>query len=124
VADGLSKLISKKVESQALQELHICRGAPGISHLLFGDDTMLFFRASVGQANTIKDILDTYTRCTCQLINPGKCSILFNEKGRQGVQEQVKQVLGVEQSTLLSIPEGKIEQAIERLHGKEYVSCS
>jgi hypothetical protein len=99
VADGLSKLISKKVETQALQELHICRGAPGISHLLFADDTMLFFKASVDQANTIKEILDTYTRCTGQLINPGKCSILFNEKGQQGVQEQVKQVLGVEKST-------------------------
>jgi hypothetical protein len=90
VADGLSKLISKKVESQSLQELRICRGAPGISHLLFADDTLLFFRASVVQANTVREILDVYGQCTGQLINPGKCSILFNEKGQPNIQEQVK----------------------------------
>jgi hypothetical protein len=60
---------------------------------------LFFIRASVDQANTIKDILDTYARCTGQLINPGKCSVLFNEKGQQGVQEQVKQVLVIEHST-------------------------
>jgi hypothetical protein len=60
VADGLSKFISKKVESQSLQELHICRGAPSISHLLFADDTLLFFKASVEQANIVREILDVY----------------------------------------------------------------
>jgi hypothetical protein len=60
VADGLCKLISKKVESQSLQELRICRGAPGISHLLFADDTLRFFKASVEQANTVREILDFY----------------------------------------------------------------
>jgi hypothetical protein len=39
VADGLSCLIRKKIEEGALQELFICRRAPGISHLLFADDS-------------------------------------------------------------------------------------
>jgi hypothetical protein len=35
VADGLSCLIRKEIECNALREFHICRRAPGISHLLF-----------------------------------------------------------------------------------------
>lgn len=33
VADGLSMLIKKKVNEGALQDLRVCRGAPGILHL-------------------------------------------------------------------------------------------
>jgi hypothetical protein len=68
VANGLSTLISRKINSGALQELKICRNAPGISHLLFADDTLLFFRATAEQAIEVKDVLDTYGRCTGQQI--------------------------------------------------------
>jgi hypothetical protein len=49
VADGLSCLIRKEDQARSLHELHICRRAPGISHLLFADDCLLFFEGSVGQ---------------------------------------------------------------------------
>jgi hypothetical protein len=79
-----------------LQELKICRAAPGISHLLFADDTLLFFKANSDQAGHVKDVLETYSRCTGQSINPAKCSIMFNEKGQQTVHDEVKQILGVQ----------------------------
>lgn len=44
IADGLSKLINRRVQLNMLQELRICRGAPGVSHLLFADDTLLFLK--------------------------------------------------------------------------------
>lgn len=97
-ADVLSKLISRKVELQALQELHICRSAPGVSHLLFADDTLLSFKATVEQATQVKDVLHTYARCTGQLVNSAKCSIMFKEQGQQRMHDQVKQILGVELS--------------------------
>jgi hypothetical protein len=96
VADGLSQLIQRKVQDDALKELHICRGAPGISHLLFADDTLLFFKANPDQAMVVKEIVDTYASCTGQLINLAKCSMLFNKNGSADTQMQVKQVLGVE----------------------------
>jgi hypothetical protein len=42
--------------SGALQELKICRHAPGISHLLFTDDTMLFLGAIEEQSEKVKDV--------------------------------------------------------------------
>ncbi|RLN03687.1 hypothetical protein C2845_PM13G08440 [Panicum miliaceum] len=116
VADGLSQLINRKVQENALEELTICRGAPGISHLLFADDTLLFFKANTEQAHVVKEILDTYERCTGQLINPAKCSIMFNAKGQLEVQQQVKQILGVELSTFeakylgLPAPSGRMKK--------------
>jgi hypothetical protein len=77
VADGLSCLIRKEIEDGALHELHICRHALGISHLLFADDSLLFFEGSVDQALVIKSILDRYEHNTCQLVSLGKGSIMY-----------------------------------------------
>jgi hypothetical protein len=81
VADGLSCLIRKGIQYGALQELHICRRAPGIAHLLFADDSLLFFEGSVDQAQVFKSILDRYEQGTGQMVSLGKCSILYGNHG-------------------------------------------
>jgi len=43
VAEGLSCILNNYVERQELEEIKICRRAPGVSHLLFADDSLLFF---------------------------------------------------------------------------------
>jgi hypothetical protein len=80
LADGLSSLIQDSIARGALHDLRICRRAPGISHLLFADDSLLFFQGNPQQALIVKEILDTYERCTGQLVSLGKCSILFGDK--------------------------------------------
>lgn len=82
VADALSALIKKRVADGLLEELQICRGAPGVSHLLFADDTLLFFKATAEQAGVVSEVLHTYATGTGQLINPAKCSIMFNDHGQ------------------------------------------
>uniref|UniRef100_A0A8R7VH72 Reverse transcriptase domain-containing protein n=1 Tax=Triticum urartu TaxID=4572 RepID=A0A8R7VH72_TRIUA len=67
VADALSALLSKSVNEGSLNGVSICRGAPEISHLLFADDTLLFFEASGQQANVVKGLLNTYSSATGQL---------------------------------------------------------
>jgi hypothetical protein len=48
---------------------------------------------------------------------PGKCSILFNEKGQPNILEQVKQILSIERSTFepkylgLPTPSGRLKGA-------------
>jgi hypothetical protein len=41
------------VESGGLHELKICRRAPGISHLLFADDCLMFFEGTTQQATVV-----------------------------------------------------------------------
>lgn len=80
VADGLSLLLDEKVRQGELTPVHVCRRAPGISHLLFADDTLLFFKADNSQAVVVKDVLKDYATSTGQLINPSKCSIMFGRR--------------------------------------------
>jgi hypothetical protein len=116
VADGLSTLLQKEVHEQNIEPLRICRRAPGISHLLFSDDSLLFFKAQVDQAAKIKEVLDVYTSSTGQLINPDKCSILFGESCSLLRRTEIKQQLQVTQETFetkylgLPTPEGRISK--------------
>jgi hypothetical protein len=100
VADSLSKLIHDHVSKRNIQELHICRRSPGVSHLLFVDDTLLFIKATEDQANRIKDVLGTFEKCTGQLINPMKCSMMFGRNCSMTNKDKVLDILRVPNTTM------------------------
>jgi hypothetical protein len=110
VDDGLSALL----QSRGISPIKICRRAPGVSHLLFPNDTLLFFKASSDQAERVKSVIDTYASATGQLINPSKCSILFSAGCNELIQAQVRGVLNVMKPEFedkylgLPTPEGRL----------------
>jgi exonuclease III len=99
VADGLSTLLQKEVTEQNIDALRVCRSAPRVSHLLFADDSLLFFKARGDQAARIKGVLDIYASSMGQLINPSKCSILFGHICPVARRMEVKNTLAVVQET-------------------------
>lgn len=50
VADALDTILKREIAANRLTPLRVCAQAPGISHLLFADDTLLFFRANGEEA--------------------------------------------------------------------------
>lgn len=64
VADGLSMLLRERVAQGSISPIQICRRAPGISHLLFADDTLLFFKAEQQQAIAVSEVLSAYAAGT------------------------------------------------------------
>jgi hypothetical protein len=116
VADGLSTLLQKEVDTNGIEPVRICRRAPGVSHLLFADDSLLFFKAQGDHALMVMEILDTYASSTGQLINPGKCSIMFGESCSPTSRLEVKNALQVTQETFetkylgLPTPEGRMSK--------------
>uniref|UniRef100_A0A8R7UFF2 Reverse transcriptase domain-containing protein n=1 Tax=Triticum urartu TaxID=4572 RepID=A0A8R7UFF2_TRIUA len=60
VADDLAAILRQKVQVQEITPVRVCPRAPGISHLLFADDTLLFFLASSLEANNVKEMLNAY----------------------------------------------------------------
>ena len=95
VTDGLSALLRNRVNMGNITPVKICQRAPGISHLLFADDTPLFFKASHAQAQEVKSCLNMYASAIGQLLNYNKCSILFRDTCPLLVQEEVREVLAI-----------------------------
>lgn len=116
VVDGLSLVLKEKVAHNDLSPLHVCRNAPGISHLLFADNTLLFFKANQQQAQVVKEVLSNSTCGTGQLINPSKCSIMMGSSTPQPVQATIKNVLQVDRDSFeekylgFPTPEGRMNK--------------
>jgi hypothetical protein len=96
VADGLSALLHNEVQNNMITPKKICRNAPGISHLLFADDSLLFFKATPEEAGRVKQVIEEYASSMGQLINSAKCSIFFGDSCPNATREAVKEVLHVQ----------------------------
>jgi hypothetical protein len=115
VGEGLSKVLQRAVYLKELHDLKICRRAPGNSHLLFADDSLLFFEANPAQASIIKAATCIFEMGTGQLSNPSKCSILFNENCPAQMHDSIKTILDVSHSAFeekylgLPTPDGRMK---------------
>jgi hypothetical protein len=116
VADGLSALLQSELSSGGISLIKICRRGPGISHLLFADDTLLFFKANSDQATRVKGVIDKYATATGQLINESKCSILFSIGCGELIQDAVRGILNVQKEEFedkylgLPTPDGRMSR--------------
>lgn len=81
-----------------LHGIKICRGAPTISHLLFADDSFLFFRASKKELLCMKKLLEDYESASGLAINYQKSEILFSRNVPTDTKESLSSILGVQQS--------------------------
>jgi hypothetical protein len=78
-AEGLSCVLKNLDQSSALHGLQVATTAPAVNHLLFADDSLLFFQASKEGALELREVLDTYCSASGQRINMDKSSIFFSK---------------------------------------------
>ncbi|KAJ9558242.1 hypothetical protein OSB04_012856 [Centaurea solstitialis] len=93
--EGLSALLKKAVLDGQIHGARICRRAPAISHLLFADDSFLFFRADILEARRVKQILQTFAAASGQAINFQKSGICFSKNTHPMLQEGISAILDV-----------------------------
>ena len=74
--------------------------APAINHLLFADDSLLLFKASVEGANEVSNLLNVYCNASGQRINNEKSSIFFSKGCPLGMRDNVKQIFNVQNESL------------------------
>ena len=58
--EGLAALIDDAATRKLIHGVKICRNAPSITHLFFADDSLMFTRANIQEAQRILTILNTY----------------------------------------------------------------
>ena len=71
-----------------------------VSHLLFADDSLLFFKANRESAVEVKNLLQAYCRASRQQINMDKSSIHFAKGCPGSLKEDIKNILAVENEAL------------------------
>lgn len=65
----LCLLIQKKTDRKEWHPIHLSRRGPGLSHLLFVNDVLLFASASVTQARVIRHTLIEFYGATGMMVN-------------------------------------------------------
>ena len=60
VAEGLTSLLRKAEVDGVIWGHSVCQGVPPVSHLLFADDLIFFYNASISQARDVKSIIELY----------------------------------------------------------------
>ena len=94
-AEGLSSLIKKAMERKQLCGILSCTNGACISHLLFADDSFIFYQAMVEESKHLLDILGRYEAASSQAINRQKTSIFFSHNTMQTVKMDIYALFGV-----------------------------
>ena len=68
----------KSTHNGHINECCISPTAPSITHLLFIDDSLLFFKATTEEANSIKQVLHSYELLSAQAVNFQKSDVFFS----------------------------------------------
>lgn len=93
--EGLSQEIREAALGNKIHGCKISSFAPAVTHLLFVDDSFLFFKASIIEARTIKNLFNSYESMSGQAVNYRKSGIFFSANVRMDKQMEIMDVLAV-----------------------------
>jgi hypothetical protein len=99
-AEGLSCLLKSRVESLSLNGIKVAPSALMVCHLLFADDSLLFFKATRDSAQEINDILQIYCSVSGQQVNLDKSSIHFAKGCQESSRQEIMDCLDIHNVTL------------------------
>lgn len=78
-------------------EIKVVRQAPPVSHLLFADDNILFFRACQKEVDKVKQIIITYELASGQRINLDKLELSTSRNVSLERRDELNHQLGAHQ---------------------------
>lgn len=93
--EGLSNSLSTAANEGPIHGARICNAAPTVTHLLFADDSFLFFCANHVETETIKNLLNAYEKVSGQSVNFQKSGIHFSSDVKQQIKTELSNILGV-----------------------------
>jgi hypothetical protein len=99
-AEGFSCLIKSRNQSSILTGIKVAPSALVVSHLLFADDSLPFFKADRENAQEILDVLNSYCQASGQQVNMDKSSTHFAKGCRQSIRGEIMNLLDVHNESL------------------------
>ena len=92
-SESFSALLKNAVQQRLLHGVSISHNGPQITHLLFVDDSLLFYKASTSECHIIKEILQIYEVASSQKTNCEKGSIFFNTNTPLSTRNEIRMLL-------------------------------
>ncbi|CAM8965691.1 unnamed protein product [Rhodiola kirilowii] len=109
-AEWLTYTINKYQEIGLIKGIKICRGAPIITHLMFADDCMMFFKASRDSLSWIRSILRRYEMVSGQKVNLLKSEVVCSKNVPETYRMELTDIMGMQivenHSNYLGLPNG------------------
>lgn len=106
--EGLSDSLHSAAVMGDISGVKVSPTAPIITHLLFADDSFLFFKANKEETQVIKELLNQYEMSSGQSVNYQKSRVFFSSNVRLDKQRELTEILGVsvalEDSKYLGLP--------------------
>jgi hypothetical protein len=99
-AEGLSSLFLYEEEVSGIDGVRVCRNAPSVSHLLFADDSLIFMKADMTNANSLQQVLDNYCANSGQLVSLSKSSIFFSPNANALLRSEICATLHIDTEAL------------------------
>lgn len=106
--EGLSNALDKAACEGRIRGSQVSPTAPTLTHLLFADDSFLFFQANTVETTAVKSLLNEYEALSGQSVNFQKSAIMFSSNVRQSERAVLSGILGVsndlQQGKYLGLP--------------------
>ncbi|KAA3460126.1 reverse transcriptase [Gossypium australe] len=92
--EWLGNCIRHEMGKGRWQPIRLARSGPDLSHLFFADDLVIFGKAEMSQAQTLKDILRRFCNLSGHRISSRKSNIFFSKGVDTILEDQISQFFG------------------------------
>lgn len=92
---GFHALISQDAITGNIRGNTLWKSSTCFTHLLFANDSLLFYKATEQECQKILDILEVYRCCLGQHINENKTTIFFSKSNPKTIRDHIKEAFGV-----------------------------
>ncbi|KAH1106956.1 hypothetical protein J1N35_010724 [Gossypium stocksii] len=94
-AEGFLRLLNKSKREKRIAGARVGKGELVITHLFFADDNILFRKATMNGARSMKVVINKYESISGQVVNFEKSLIYFSNNMQEDLKEQIGGYLGV-----------------------------
>ncbi|KAL0406149.1 UNVERIFIED_CONTAM: hypothetical protein Slati_3928800, partial [Sesamum latifolium] len=94
--ETLSSTITRAIERRELRGVVVSRQDPRVSHLLFADDTLVFFQASFDAMRSVRQILRDFEAASGLMVNFDKSSVAFSRNVLDEHKTKFVNILGIQ----------------------------
>ncbi|GMI74428.1 hypothetical protein HRI_001112100 [Hibiscus trionum] len=94
--ERLAHSITAKEEEGIWKPIRLSRNGPGLSHLFFADDLVLFAEADAGQMDVIHGVMEEFCLCSGHRVSIAKTQVYFSKNCSDQIRDLVEQRLGFE----------------------------